>query len=529
MSLSLTVVVLVVVFIGLVQRLWRIGSREQGLPPGPPTLPLLGNLLVFPRTRAHLKFTEWARSYGDIYSLKIGSGTAIVVSSPKMARECFELHGATTSDRPVLHVAELVYKGLEMPLARYGPHWRNLRRAAHDLLNKEACLSHLPIQRAEASQLMYDVLQQPQHLYGHIRRYAASVALSVIFGIHCSTYDNPVIEEFYECQRKWEHILRPGGHPPVDIFPILKYIPERWASWKGLCREVRSRQRKLYFTLLQNCIDRIKLDRRNNSFIEYVLEHEDHYGLTREMTGYLGLSLMEGGADTTAIYLQFFLVLMLAHPDVKARAQKEIDDVIGDGRSPDLEDIEHLPYIRALINEVHRCRPAAPTSIPHAATTDERIGGFFIPKGSMIFMNIWGIGRDPDLFEEPERFWPERFLNSEHGTKPEVDTTGCRSEIPMSFGGGRRICPGFNLAYNSIAMNVMNILWAFDINLPKDPATGKPIVPDEDDTTDGILLTPKPFKYDITPRSEARGDIIRTQFGAAKPTFELFDSADLKA
>ncbi|CAL1707418.1 unnamed protein product [Somion occarium] len=498
---------LAIIFVWVVQHLWRIGSREQALPPGPPTLPLLGNLHVFPQTRAHLKFTEWARTYGEIYSLKIGSGTAIVVSSSKMARECFELHGATTSDRPAIHVGELVYKGLELPFSRYGPHWRNLRRAAHDLLNREACLSHLPIQRAEASQLMYDVLQQPQHLYQHIRRYAASVALSVTFGLHCSTYDNPVIEEFYECQRKWEHILRPGGHPPVDIFPILKYIPERWASWKGLCREVRSRQRELYFPLVQNCIDRIESDRRNHSFIEYVLEHEDHYEFTREMTVYLGVSLIEAGADTAAIFLQFFLIFMLAHPDIKFRAQKEIDDVIGDNRNPNLEDIGDLPYIKAIINEVHRCRPIAPTAIPHAATKDEKIGGFFIPKGSPIFMNIWGI---------------------EHGTKPGVDTTGLRSDMPMSFGGGRRICPGVHLAYNSIAMNVMNLLWAFNVELPKDPLTGNPILPDEDDTTDGILLTPKPFKCVIIPRSQAKADLIRKQFEAAKPTFELFDNAALK-
>lgn len=95
----------------------------------------------------------------------------------------------------------------------------------------------------------------------------------------------------------------------------------------------------------------------------------------------------------------------------------------------------------------------------------------------------------------------------------------------MSFGGGRRICPGVHLAYNSIAMNVMNLLWAFNIELPKDPVTGNSIPPDEDDTTDGLFLTPKPFKCDITPRSTAKVDIIKKQFNAAEPTFELFDKS----
>lgn len=93
--------------------------------------------------------------------------------------------------------------------------------------------------------------------------------------------------EFFECQRKWEHILRPGGHTPVDIFPILKHVPERWASWKGLCREVRARQRKYYFSLLQNCRERIEFDQRNNSFMEYLLENQEKYDFDEESTWYV--------------------------------------------------------------------------------------------------------------------------------------------------------------------------------------------------------------------------------------------------
>lgn len=92
--------------------------------------------------------------------------------------------------------------------------------------------------------------------------------------------------EFFECQRKWETILGPGGHPPVDVFPFLKYIPERWAAWKGLCREVRSRQRKYYFSLLQHCHERIKSDRRNNSFMEYLLENQKKYDFDEESCWY---------------------------------------------------------------------------------------------------------------------------------------------------------------------------------------------------------------------------------------------------
>ena len=168
-----------------------------------------------------------------------------------------------------------------------------------------------------------------QNFYGHIRRYSASVTLSVVFGIHCSTYDNPLMVEFFECQRKWEHILRPGGHPPVDVFPFLKYIPERWASWKGLCREVRSRQRKYYFSLLQSCHERIKSDKRNNSFMEYLLENQKKYNFDEESTWCV----------LTDVCLLSLILLQLLRPLV-------------DGRRGG-----YHRHVLAILRLVHACQP----------------------------------------------------------------------------------------------------------------------------------------------------------------------------
>ena len=125
-----------------------------------------------------------------------------------------------------------------------------------------------------------------QNLYGHIRRYSTSVALATVFGVRCSTYDNPFIVEFFETQRKFEHILRPGGTPPVDMIPILKYIPERWAPWKALCKDVRARQQKYFHRLQQKCVERIAKGQQNGSFVEYLLEHGGDYEFDDEKTWY---------------------------------------------------------------------------------------------------------------------------------------------------------------------------------------------------------------------------------------------------
>lgn len=100
--------------------------------------------------------------------------------------------------------------------------------------------------------------------------------------MHCSTSNDPIIEIFFKIQREWEYLLRPGGHPPVDVFTLLKYVPERWAPWKTVCRNIRSAHQKFYYDLLNRCLDRIANDKRNGSYMEYLLDNEAESGFDRE-------------------------------------------------------------------------------------------------------------------------------------------------------------------------------------------------------------------------------------------------------
>ncbi|KAK7692435.1 hypothetical protein QCA50_004060 [Cerrena zonata] len=513
MSYSLFPTLLAVLSVWLVLRLRKVGSRERDLPPGPPTLPLLGNLLEFPTSKIYIQFSKWAKSYGDIFSLKIGPTTVVVLSDPKIIRECLDVHGATTSSRPFFYVNELISNNCEIGFMEYGPTWRNLRRAAHDVLSAEACVKYIPIQRAEAFRLMYDLLERPQQFTTHIYRYAASVIFSVIYGIHCPEFENTFIREFYDVTAEFDKVLKPGFAPPVEWFPILRHIPERWAPWKRICKAIRTQQRKLFFTLLDLCEENMKNGTRNGCFMESVIDRQAEYSFDRELLGYFGAGILEGGTDTTSVYLQSFVGCVVANPAIQARAQAEIDHVIGSKRCPEPDDFEHLPYLQALVKEVHRYCPVTPLAVPHATIADERIGNYVIPKGSTIFMNTWAINRHEDYYDNPHIFDPERYMQSEFGTKPDVDTSAFRND--MIFGAGRRICPGKHLASTSITLNAMNLLWAFNFLPAKDLHTGEQKKIDLNDAED--------FDCEIVPRSAEKADMIRAQFVVAKSTFELFD------
>ncbi|EIN10089.1 cytochrome P450 [Punctularia strigosozonata HHB-11173 SS5] len=469
----LTAICLAVAFCWLWFKASKIGKRPKGFPPGPPTIPLLGNLHLFPKEYAHHQLTAWSREFGDIYSLMLGPVVAVVISSAAASRELLDRRSASTVDRPPHFMAHEITGGLNLVLARYSEQWRLIRKAAHSMLTPQASDKYIPIQKAESVQLMYDILNKPERTWWHIRRYSSSVILSVLYGKRAPRYETKETMDFFHVQHLWEHVLEPGAHPPIDILPFLRYTPERWAPWKSLCREVRRLQRELYFGLLEECEQRVADGSADGqeSFMDEVVRHRDDLGLTQEMAGYLGGVLVEGGSDTTSSFIQSLVLALGTFPEVQRQAQEEVDRIVGTRRMPTPEDYDRMPYVQALIKETHRFRPVAPLAIPHGCLVDETYRGYLIPRGCTIFYNIWGILHDPEIFDAPETFNPERYLRSEFGTKQGIDDTDFRHTLP--FGAGRRICPGIHLANNSLIINAMNLVWGFNFK-PLQEATKDP-------------------------------------------------------
>ncbi|KAK1235556.1 hypothetical protein PQX77_001209 [Marasmius sp. AFHP31] len=521
-------------------KLKDVGSRESGLPPGPPTVPILGNLGIFPKEFAYLRLTEWARLWGGIYSLKLGPKTAIVLTDAAAVKELMEKRSQNTSDRPPNFIADSVTGGLGLSLAHYGNTWRTLRRTAHTILTPKMCDKHLPIQYAETTQLLFDVLHNPDGFYNHIRRFSNSAIMSVLFGKRCPRYETPETTAFFIAQHEWELLLEPGATPPVDLLPFLQKVPERWAKWKRDVRQCRKHQRDLYFGLLDETKERMNKGEENGSYMEEVIKRQEEFGLDREMMGYLGGILLEGGSDTTSSFLHSVVLAMIAFPETQKKAQAELDRVVGPHRLPTLDDLPELPYLRALIQETHRFRPVAPLILPHATTAPDEYKGYLIPAGTTIFINVWGIFHDPgeldelsvkvailnllrraELYDDPDTFDPDRYLATENGTKPGVDGSDVRPTL--GFGCGRRLCPGIHLAQNSINLDTMRLLWAFNFSRATDPETGKPIDVDVNDYLKGILTGPCPFKASITPRSTEVVGIIEREFHEATDTFSKFE------
>jgi len=164
---------------------------------------------------------------------------------------------------------------------------------------------------------------------------------------------------------------------------------------------------------------------------------------------------MEAGSDTTSSTVFVFILAMIKHPDIRKRAQQEIDSLC-DG-PPRYDQIKDSPYLHALMQETLRWRPVAPGGIPHTLIQDDHYEGYFLPKGTMLFANAWSIHRDEGEYQEPDEFLPKRWLGNRYGTMgPEPSEEGRREMY--GFGAGRRVCSGQRMAENSIVSNPLGVI-----------------------------------------------------------------------
>lgn len=198
-------------------------------------------------------------------------------------------------------------------------------------------------------------------------------------GQRCPRYSTKKAQTLIDNLKIFSQFVRPGETPPLDLIPVLKFVPERWAPWKTTLKDLRKRQRDYYFGLMDETKARMQRGEGNGCFMQEILERQKELKLTDEMTlsvpalspslasnvdidgilplRYMGASMLEAGSDTSASFLQNANQLLVAHPEVQKKAREELDRVIGPDRLPLPEDAENLLYVNAIIEEVRAWCP----------------------------------------------------------------------------------------------------------------------------------------------------------------------------
>lgn len=183
--------------------------------------------------------------------------------------------------------------------------------------------------------------------------------------------------------------------------------------------------------------------------------------LTRENIKAFFLNIFGAGTDTSSLTVTWALAELMNHPDIMKKARKEIDSVVGKGRLVEESDIPNLPYVESIVKETFRLHPTG-TIISRQATQECKVNGYVIPAKTSLIVNVWSIGRDPEYWEYPLEFRPERFMTDEG--RSEMSLKAQNFEL-LVFGAGRRMCPGVSLATKVVPTALAAMIQCFEWKL----------------------------------------------------------------
>uniref|UniRef100_A0A0E0LTU5 Cytochrome P450 n=1 Tax=Oryza punctata TaxID=4537 RepID=A0A0E0LTU5_ORYPU len=357
-----------------------------------------------------------------------------------------------------------------VPWLPNSPRWRALRRImAAELFapHRLDALQHL--RREKVQELVDHVARLAAREGGSVAvdvgRVAFATSLNLLSGTIfsrdlTSLDDHGHSMEFHEVVVE---IMEAGGCPNVsDFFPALAAADLQ--GWRRRMASLFARLHRVFDAVVEERLsERDAGEARKGDFLDALLDvaarDNDSAGLDRDTLRSLLTDLFAAGSDTSSSIVEWAMAELMRNPSCMIRACDELSQVIGSGRNIEESDIGQLPYLQAVVKETFRLHPPVPLLLPRQAEMTINIAGYMIPKGARVYVNVWAMSRDKDIWSQPEKFMPERFFERK------IDFRGVHFEL-IPFGAGRRICPGMPLANRMVHLVLGSLLNQFKWNLP---------------------------------------------------------------
>nr|QNN89146.1 cytochrome P450 [Achyranthes bidentata] len=428
-------------------------------------LPIVGNLFSL-GTNPHISLTEFANKYGPLMMLKLGQVNTVIISSAAVAKEALQKNDLSFSTRHVVDaIRALNHHENSIAWLPASPEWRNLRKICN---SQVFSISRLDSSQALRRNKVNDLITYVEKccedgIAVEIGQAAFNTTLNLLSSTFFSVdLGTPTSDFARELRENIRAIMMEVGKPNLaDHFPILKKLDPQGirrrmdvlfgnviSLFKILIEERLQRNRPLGSIPDQDVLDAlldISQDKNEEMFEPSKIPH-------------LLLDLFGAGTDTTTITLEWAMAELLHSPEKMKKAKAELREIIGKGNTLDEHNIPQLHYLQAIVKETLRLHPPVPLLLPRKVDSDVHLLGFTIPKHAQVLVNVWTIGRDPKIWENPTCFEPERFMGSD------IDVKGRDFEL-IPFGAGRRICPGLPMATRMIPLMLGSLIHGFDWKL----------------------------------------------------------------
>ncbi|KAM0045529.1 putative cytochrome P450 [Helianthus debilis subsp. tardiflorus] len=444
------------------------GKRQ---PPAPPGWPVFGNLFNL-GSMPHRTVAALATEYGPVVRLKLGSVNTVAILSAKAATELFKNHDLTFASRTITETAKSHdYDKSSLALAPYGMYWRMLRKicTVEMFVAKRINESTAVRRRCVDNMLDWIEIESNSAKVGkgvHVAKFVFLASFNLLGNLMLSrdlaNPDSKLGSEFFTSMlglTEW------SGHPNIsDLYPWLKRFDLQGLKAKmdrdvGKAIDIATGWVKERLEKRSKEAEQRHVERRKD-FLDVLLDYEGtgkdepEKMSERDITIFI-LEIFLAGSETTSSTIEWALTELLRCPERMVQAKDELASVIGPNQKLDESSIDKLPYLQAIIKETLRLHPPTPFLVPRKARHDTNFMGYHIPKDTQLFVNAWAIGRDPECWENPNSFEPERFLGST------IDYKGQHFEF-IPFGAGRRMCVGVPLAQRVLHLVLGSLLHEFD-------------------------------------------------------------------
>ncbi|KAI3391481.1 hypothetical protein diail_7312 [Diaporthe ilicicola] len=480
----------------------RYQVRVPGMS-GPPGLPLIGNLWSI-RSNAAAQYREWSKRYGDVYQVQMGNVPVVVVNSAKATKYLWVGQSQALSSRPVtytFHKVASTTAGLTIGTSPYDDSLKRRKKGVAVAVNRPAIASYVPYLDDESRTFVRDLLvyggagKKPIDPLPFIQRLSLSLAVTINWGVRIPSVEDPMFREIVAVEEELNRFRSTTGNLQ-DYVPLLRLNPLNAAS--ALAREMRDRRDAYLHRFNSDLKAKVEKGTNKPCIQANVITYKEAALTDTELTS-ISLSMLGGGFETVSNTVQWSMGYFAQHPDIQDRAFAAIREFQGlqEGADadvdplPDAADEQKCAYINALAREALRYFTVIPLNLPRETIRDVEYEGVRIPKGTTVYMNAWACNYDPELWEDPDVFRPERWLE-----KPDAPL--------FTFGLGYRMCAGHLLAAREVYLIFMRLLASFRLEKPPgaamrevDPAVGFKNPAD-------LIMAPHSYEVLCVPRHETK-------------------------
>ncbi|XP_023915014.2 cytochrome P450 89A2 [Quercus suber] len=452
----------------------KVSENHGKLPPGPLRIPILSNFLWLRKPFFELELTlrKLHAKYGPIITIYIGFSPAIFVANRSLAHKALIQNSAVSADRPAPPPTAVIVSSNKHKInsASYGPTWRLFRRnLTSEILHPSRMKSYSRARKWVLDILLNRLRPNTESIVKDHFQYSMFCLLVLMcFG---DKLGETQIKKIEEVQRRL--LLSSRRFAILNFFPSIGRILFR-KRWEELF-QLRRNQDDVLIPLIkarrkvkEERQSKMKEDKENDdefvvSYVDTLLDlelpEEKRKLEDKEMVN-LCSEFLDAGTDTTSTALEWIMANMVKYPQIQERLLVEIKGVVDDGeKEVKEEDLNKIPYLKAVVLEGLRRHPPAHLVVPHAVTEDVVWDGYLIPKNATLNFMVAEMGWDSRVWEDPMEFKPERFLSGVDGV---FDITGSREIKMMPFGAGRRICPASGLAILHLEYFVANLVLNFE-------------------------------------------------------------------